>query len=99
MYTEIAKFEFNKSLLQSARFSFLESIATALEESVSPNIETDNSGFSLELDRNGKAKVTIWHPWKRDIMWSQLRSGHQIGAIKVTLPRNFSDVFIGGNED
>lgn len=92
MYTEIAKFEFNKSLPQSARFRFLENMANALEKSVSLNREIDNPGFSLELDKNGKAKVTVWHPWKRNTMLSQLRSGHQIAVIKVTQPKDFSDI-------
>jgi hypothetical protein len=97
MYTEIAKFEFNSALPQSARLSFLASMATALEKSISVSLETDNPGFSLELDKNGVVKATIWQPWKRNTLWSQLRHGQQTAVINVTLPKNFSDDAIGSN--
>jgi hypothetical protein len=86
------------NLPQSARFRFLEGIAAALERTVSLNSEIENPGFSLELDKNGKAKVAIWHPRKGGTLRAQLRAGERAADIVVTLPKGFSDTFTEDND-
>ena len=98
MYTEIAKFEFVDTIPQSARFRFLESLAVALERATVTEVGSESPGFSVELDRNGKTKVTIWHPRKRDVLFSHLLDGYKSGAIRVTQPRKLIENMESSND-
>jgi hypothetical protein len=90
MYTQSVKFEFLSTIPQSARLRFLSGMAEELEQTISENVVTSSHGFSMELDKNGKAQVVIWHPWKSEALFSQLRSGEGKGVIRVTNPKQFS---------
>ncbi|MBW4553767.1 MAG: hypothetical protein KME35_22060 [Aphanocapsa sp. GSE-SYN-MK-11-07L] len=98
MYSQSASFEFNTSLLQSARFSFLAEMAINLEKIVIPDTTITSPGFSIELHKNGNAEVVVWHPWKANAMWSELRSGEQMEVINVTKPKHFSKM-LAENDD
>jgi D-hexose-6-phosphate mutarotase len=98
MYIESASFKFKISLPQSVRFHFLAEMAVSLEKAVIPDRTITNPGFSLELHKNGNAEVVVWHPWRANAMWSQLRSGEQMGVISVTRPKHFSKM-LAENDD
>jgi hypothetical protein len=88
MYTEVAKFEFDSSLPQSARLTVLTALAASLEAVPSP-LATDSPGFSLEIDARGRTKLTLWQPSKANTLWSALRAAQDAGKIQVTSPKHF----------
>lgn len=83
MYTERAKFEFYESIPQSERLEFLARLARTLEEATSEP-PTSNPGFSIDVKSSGKVCIDIWHPWKRDALWLEVRSGFVKRLYRIT---------------
>lgn len=90
MYTERAKFEFFEEISQSARLAFLAQLASELEASRAENFASTNPGFSIEVKGNGLVTVDIWHPWKANVLWADIRRGQTAGLYRVTSPKEFS---------
>ncbi len=84
MYTEIATFYFLPSIPQSARFGFLEKISKDLEAAIETTIKTDNPGFSVEIEKGGKTKIIIWHPWKASTLYKSIDAGIKLGLISMS---------------
>ena len=94
MYTERAKFEFFENVPQSGRLEFLSKMARELEAASTKRpanlAPSTNSGFSIEAKANGIVTVDIWHPWKAEALWDEVRRGHAAGLYRVTSPKGFS---------
>jgi hypothetical protein len=81
MYTEAVTFYFLPSIAQSVRFKFLEGLSKDLESAIDITIQTENPGFSVELEKSGKAKIVIWHPWKAATLYGNIDAGIAPGII------------------
>lgn len=89
MYNERAKFEFVASIRQSERLRFLVELSNQLERV--NELASENPGYSIELAKDGRATVDIWHPGKAEVLWQQLREAQQRGLLHVTSPKEFSE--------
>lgn len=88
MYSERVSIVFCDHVSQSARMAYLAGLADALEKVASPN--TENPGFSIAINSNGKSTVVIWHPWKRDVLFFQLKQGREKDLFVIESPKTFS---------
>ena len=84
MYTEVATFYFLPTIPQSARLGFLEKISKDLEVATEATMKTESPGFSVELDKSGKAKIVIWHPWKASTLYKSIDAGVELGLISMS---------------
>ena len=85
MYTERAIIKFHDLIPQSDRFAFLSQLAGALE-SVRHERPTPNPGFSIDADSSGKTIIVIWHPIKRNQLFSELRRGFEEHFYEILSP-------------
>jgi hypothetical protein len=94
MYNERFRLEFLETVPLSARFRLLAELASHLEQA--GPLSEHSPGFSIEIKSNGRLKVDIWHPEKRDALFSQLRAGEEMKLLRVTDPKGFSGWSKGG---
>jgi hypothetical protein len=87
MYSESVTIEFSEHISQSGRMKYLAALAEELEQVKEMN--TDNPGFSIVMHDNGKTKIAIWHPWKRNTLFSCIKEGCEQEIFIVKSPKNF----------